>query len=237
MSKVIEQLIADFCKIPGLGPRSARRAVLYFMQNPEKKLGPMIASLERARDTLVLCDICGNLDEACPCWICQDTQRNTRRLCVLETIGDLWVIEESRVYDGCYHVLGGCLSPLHGNRARGTSDRVSFGASSSTAGPAGPSWGFFRIENTREGGRLGPGPETSLQATQATRAIEEVILANNQTVNGETTARYLHEILREEDASLKITRLACGLPSGGEIEYSDSLTLSSAFAARGQILT
>ena len=200
----------------------------------------MIASLERARDTLVLCDICGNLDEACPCWICRDTGRNTRRLCVLETIGDLWVIEESRVYDGCYHVLGGCLSPLHGIGPEGL--RIGSLLARLRQPPAQafqpdpPDQPGASFESRTPEGAVdsGPGPETS---PRAIRAIEEVILANNQTVNGETTARYLHEILREEDASLKITRLACGLPSGGEIEYSDSLTLSSAFAARGQILT
>ncbi len=219
------------------------------MQNPEKRLGPMLASLERARDTLVLCEICGNLDEARPCWICQDTQRNTRRLCVLETIGDLWVIEESRVYDGYYHVLGGCLSPLHGIGPEGLRIESLLARLRQPPGqlpgqppdqglqPEQPKVSFE--SRTPEGAAdSGPGPETSPRAIpRPIRAIEEVILANNQTVNGETTARYLHEILREEDASLKITRLACGLPSGGEIEYSDSLTLSSAFAARGAIPT
>jgi recombination protein RecR len=189
----IEQLIHQVGRLPGLGPRSARRVVLQMIKRPEALMQPLIAAMQGVMGSIVTCSTCGNLDSTDPCGICTDTRRDARTICVVEELSDLWAMERSHLYRGTYHVLGGVLSAM---------DQI--------------------------------GPEKlnvdTLIKRAASDAVEEVILATNATVDGQTTAHYLTERLK--DANVKITRLAQGIPLGGELDYLDDGTLGAALKAR-----
>ena len=186
----IERLIQLLTKLPGLGPRSARRAALVLLKKRDTMLEPLAASLREAADAILTCETCGNLDTASPCAICSDGRRDPHLLCVVEDVADLWALERAGVFRGRYHVLGGALSALDGV----TPDRLSVGK---------------LMERVKTG-------------------VDEVILAMNATVEGQTTAHYLMDLLGD----LKVTRLAHGVPVGGELDYLDEGTLSAAFKAR-----
>ncbi|HEU0095153.1 MAG TPA: recombination mediator RecR [Rhizomicrobium sp.] len=186
----IERLIQLLAKLPGLGPRSARRAALALLKKRDTLLQPLAAALEEAAEAILTCEICGNLDTASPCTICTDQRRDPHILCVVEDVADLWALERAGVFRGRYHVLGGALSALDGV----TPERLN------VAGL------LERVKND----------------------IEEVILAMNATVEGQTTAHYLMDLLGDR----KVTRLAHGVPVGGELDYLDEGTLSAAFKAR-----
>lgn len=188
----IERLIQLLAKLPGLGPRSARRAALTLLKKRELLLEPLAGALRGAADAITTCDVCGNLDTASPCSLCRDPRRDTHVLCIVEDVADLWALERAGVFKGRYHVLGGALSALDGVtperlNVKGLLDRVKAG-------------------------------------------VDEVILAMNATVEGQTTAHYLMDTL--EPTGVKITRLAHGVPVGGELDYLDEGTLSAAFSAR-----
>ena len=185
----IERLIQLLSKLPGLGPRSARRAALALLKKRDTLLEPLAASLREAADAILTCQVCGNLDTQSPCAICSDTRRDPHILCVVEDVADLWALERAGVFRGRYHVLGGALSALDGV----TPDRLNV---------------------------------TGL--LERVKGIEEVILAMNATVEGQTTAHYLMDLLGD----MKVTRLAHGVPVGGELDYLDEGTLSAAFKAR-----
>ncbi|HVW72353.1 MAG TPA: recombination mediator RecR [Rhizomicrobium sp.] len=191
----IERLIQLLAKLPGLGPRSARRAALALLKKRDTLLEPLADALREAADAILACDVCGNLDTQSPCAICSDARRDPHVLCVVEDVADLWALERAGVFRGRYHVLGGALSALDGvtperlNVAR-LLDRVS-------------------IKGSGQG-------------------VDEVILAMNATVEGQTTAHYLMDLLGD----MKVTRLAHGVPVGGELDYLDEGTLSAAFKAR-----
>jgi recombination protein RecR len=186
----IERLIQLLAKLPGLGPRSARRAALVLLKKRDTLLEPLAASLREAADAILTCEICGNLDTASPCAICSDTRRDPHLLCVVEDVADLWALERAGVFRGRYHVLGGALSALDGV----TPDRLN----------------------------------VSGLLTRVKQNVDEVILAMNATVEGQTTAHYLMDLLGD----MKVTRLAHGVPVGGELDYLDEGTLSAAFKAR-----
>lgn len=189
----IERMIQLLARLPGLGPRSARRAALALMVKRESLLRPLGDALLRAAEAIRPCSICGNLDDRDPCGICADPERETSSLCVVEEVGDLWAIERSGVYRGRYQVLGGTLSALDGR-----------------------------------------GPEqlkiAQLVERAAAEEVTEVILALGATVDGQTTAHYVAE--RLEPLGVTISRLAQGLPVGGELDYLDDGTLSAAFRQR-----
>jgi len=193
MNSPLDQLISLFAKLPGLGPRSARRAVLHLIRHREKLLAPLIASLTYTDGSIRTCSICGNLDTSDPCPICSDAKRDPSQICVVEEIADLWAIERSRTFRGRYHVLGGTLSALDGR---------------------GPDQ--LNIE--------------SLVSRARAPEIREVILATNATVEGQTTAHYISD--RLSDCEVHISRLAHGIPMGGELDYLDDGTLGAAFKAR-----
>lgn len=186
----IERLIQLLSKLPGLGPRSARRAALALLKKRDTLLEPLAASLREAADAILTCDVCGNLDTASPCSICSDGRRDPHLLCVVEDVADLWALERAGIFRGRYHVLGGALSALDGV----TPDRLNVGK---------------LLERVKHG-------------------VDEVILAMNATVEGQTTAHYLMDLLGD----MKVTRLAHGVPVGGELDYLDEGTLSAAFKAR-----
>jgi recombination protein RecR len=192
-SPEIEALSQALARLPGLGPRSARRAVLHLMKKRETVLAPLLRALERVSETLSVCSVCGNVDTANPCGICTDTRRDTRLLCVVEEVSDLWALERSRLFPGRFHVLGGRLSALEGVRPED-----------------------LTID--------------SLVGRVAAGGIDEVVLAMNATLEGQTTAHYLAE--RLERFPVRITQLAHGLPVGGELDYLDEGTLAQALRAR-----
>jgi recombination protein RecR len=186
----IERLIQLLAKLPGLGPRSARRAALALLKKRDTLLEPLADALREAADAILTCEVCGNLDTQSPCAICSDTRRDPHTLCVVEDVADLWALERAGVFRGRYHVLGGALSALDGV----TPERLNV---------------VQLLERVKFG-------------------VDEVILAMNATVEGQTTAHYLMDILGD----IKVTRLAHGVPVGGELDYLDEGTLSAAFKAR-----
>ena len=195
-SQQIEALSQALARLPGLGPRSARRAVLHLMKRRETALEPLLAALQDVAARLSTCSICGNLDTADPCSICTDTRRDDRLLCVVEEVADLWALDRSRLFPGRYHVLGGRLSALDGVRPED-----------------------LGIDK--------------LVARVAAGGIDEVVLAMNATLEGQTTAHYLAE--RLEKFPIRLTQLAHGLPVGGELDYLDEGTLAQALRARRPI--
>ena len=188
-----DRLIALLAKLPGLGPRSARRVALYLIAHRAQAMEPLAAALADAAQTTKTCSICGNLDGSDPCTICTHPERDRSLLCVVEAIADLWALERTHSFRGRYHVLGGTLSALDG------------------IGPE-----DLRIASLVERARA---PE-----------VDEVVLATNATVAGQTTAHYLTE--RLADCGVTVSRLAHGVPVGGELDYLDDGTLSAALAAR-----
>jgi recombination protein RecR len=189
----IERLIQLLAKLPGLGPRSARRAVLHLVKNREKLLEPLTRALVDAHDTVKSCTTCGNIDTIDPCTICADPRRDRTIICVVEEVGDLWALERANAWTGLYHVLGGTLSALAGIRP----EDLSIG---------------------------------TLVARASNGTVKEVVLATNATVEGQTTAHYITERLKEQ--GLATSRLAHGVPVGGELDYLDEGTLTQAIRAR-----
>jgi recombination protein RecR len=189
----IERLIQLLAKLPGLGPRSARRAALTLLKKRETLLEPLADALAKAAAALTQCSVCGNLDTTDPCALCRETARETGILCVVEEVADLWALERASIFRGRYHVLGGALSALDGI----TPERLNL---------------------------------PKLLARVQAGGVGEVILAMNATVEGQTTAHYLMDAL--EPLGVKVTRLAHGVPVGGELDYLDEGTLSAAFKAR-----
>jgi recombination protein RecR len=192
-SQEIETLANALARLPGLGPRSARRAVLHLMKRRESALDPLLSALQTVRERLSSCSICGNVDTANPCGVCTDPRRDERSLCVVEEVSDLWALDRSRLFPGRFHVLGGRLSALEGIRPED-----------------------LAID--------------SLIARVAAGGIDEVVLAMNATLEGQTTAHYLAE--RLEKYPVRLTQLAHGLPVGGELDYLDEGTLAQALRAR-----
>ncbi len=192
-SQEIEGLTKALARLPGLGPRSARRAVLHLMKRRESALEPLLAALEQVAANLSTCSTCGNLDTNNPCAICRDTRRDDRLLCVVEEVADLWALDRSRLFPGRFHVLGGRLSALEGIRPED-----------------------LAID--------------ALVARLSAGGIDEVVLAMNATLEGQTTAHYLAE--RLEQFPVRLTQLAHGLPVGGELDYLDEGTLAQALRAR-----
>lgn len=192
-SPEIEALTVALSRLPGLGPRSARRAVLHLMKRRETALGPLLEALTRVQERLVTCGTCGNVDTRDPCAICSDPRRDDRSLCVVEEVSDLWALERSRLFPGRFHVLGGRLSALEGVRPEDLAiDSL--------------------VRRVEAGG------------------VDELVLAMNATLEGQTTAHYLAE--RVERYPVRVTQLAHGLPVGGELDYLDEGTLAQALRAR-----
>ena len=187
----LETLIQLLARLPGLGPRSARRAALFLLKRREQVMQPLAAALGAAAAAIRPCATCGNLDTVDPCAICRDPKRDPAAICVVEDLADLWALERTGAFHGHYHVLGGTLSALDG------------------VGPE-------ELNLARLIARLGP--ET------------ELILALNATVDGQTTAHYIAD--RAAGTGARISRLAQGVPIGGELDYLDDGTLTAALKAR-----
>lgn len=189
----IEQLIEMMARLPGLGPRSARRAVLHLLRKRAVLMGPLAQMMQTVASTARDCAICGNIGTSEICEICNDPRRATGEICVVEDVADLWAMERGQVFKGRYHVLGGTLSALD---AVGPDD--------------------LRIPQ--------------LVARIPHEGVNEVILALNLTVDGQTTAHYIAEAL--EPTGVSVTSLAQGVPVGGELDYLDDGTIGAALKAR-----
>ena len=189
----LERLIQLLARLPGLGPRSARRAVLHLIKNREKLFDPLTRALDDARTLVRECSQCGNVDSVDPCSICADPRRDQSLICVVEDVGDLWALERANAWNGLYHVLGGTLSALGGVTPED-----------------------LDIEGLLQ--RAGEG------------RVKEVVLATNATVEGQTTAHYITERLK--DRGIAASRMAHGVPVGGELDYLDEGTLTQAIRAR-----
>lgn len=192
----IERLVQLLARLPGLGPRSARKATLMLLKRRTELLEPLSRAISEAAARIVECPTCGNLDTASPCTLCQDPKRDHGLIVVVEEVGDLWALERAGVVTGIYHVLGGHLSPLDGIGP----DRL----------------------NIR-----------SLVARAGTGEVKEVLLALNATVEGQSTAHYLSEQLAP--TGVAVSRLAQGVPIGGELDYLDEGTLAAAIRSRRRI--
>ncbi|WP_179958991.1 recombination mediator RecR [Wolbachia endosymbiont of Brugia pahangi] len=189
----IKNLVHAFSKLPSLGPSSSRRLVIHLLQNKEKVMLPLASSIKELADLIIECKVCGNLDTQSPCSICTNPKRDTKLMCVVEELGDLWAFEKGSIYSGMYHVLGGRLSAING------------------IGPE-----KLNLDNI------------SKRVTEF--KIEEVIIAINPTLEGQVTVQYIIESLKNLD--VKVSRLACGIPMGGEIDYLDEGTLKAALTSR-----
>ena len=189
----IERLIQLLARLPGLGPRSARRAALHLIKKREQLMGPLTDALEVARDKITVCGTCGNIDSQNPCTVCTDAKRDPSVIVVVADVADLWALERAGAVNARYHVLGGTLSPLDGI-----------------------------------------GPQDLMIDALVSRAhdpaVKEIILALNATVDGQTTVHYITDLLH--NAGVTVTRLAHGVPVGGELDYLDEGTLSAAIRQR-----
>ena len=189
----IERLIQLLSRLPGLGPRSARRAALFLIKKREQIMAPLTAAIQTALDKIVVCKQCGNIDSQNPCAICTDLRRDPTVIIVVSDVADLWALERAHAINARYHVLGGTLSPLDG---------------------------------------VGPQDLTidALIARAQEPTVEEIVLALNATVDGQSTAHYITDLLH--GGNVKITRLAHGVPVGGELDYLDEGTLAAAIRQR-----
>ena len=189
----IQRLIQLLARLPGLGPRSARRAALHLIRKREELLGPLADAMQVARERIITCTACGNVDTCEPCTICRDERRDGAVLVVVETVADLWALERAGAIRARYHVLGGTLSPLDG---------------------------------------IGPKDLNLASLVDRVQAdgVREVILAVNATVDGQTTAHYVTDLLNAQN--VRVTRLAHGVPVGGELDYLDDGTLAAAIRQR-----
>ena len=189
----IERLIQLLARLPGLGPRSARRAALHLIKKREPLMAPLASALKIALDKIQVCRTCGNIDTQQPCTVCTDERRDPSVIVVVADVADLWALERASALNARYHVLGGTLSPLDG---------------------------------------VGPEDLTigALVSRAHDPAVKEVVLALNATVDGQTTAHYISDLLH--DAEVTVTRLAHGVPVGGELDYLDDGTLSAAMKSR-----
>lgn len=192
---LIENLSRIISRLPGMGPRIAKRIILHVAANKEKILQPLIENLQALRDKIHHCEICNNLDEGNVCAICLSQNRDRTLLCIVEEVADLWAIERAENYRGLYHVLGGKLSAMSGKTVEDLNIESL----------------YLRLQNGE---------------------VEEVIIATSATIDGQTTAHFLAEGLKE--FNLKITRLTHGIPVGSELDYLDEGTIAIAFKTRSE---
>ena len=189
----IERLIQLLARLPGLGPRSARRAALFLIKKRELIMAPLTAALQTAIEKIELCRVCGNIDTQNPCTLCTDPRRDGSVIVVVADVADLWALERAHAINARYHVLGGIMSPLDG---------------------VGPD--DLAID--------------ALVKRASDPAVKEIILALSATVEGQSTAHYITDLLHGAD--VRVTRLAHGVPVGGELDYLDEGTLAAAIRSR-----
>jgi recombination protein RecR len=191
----IDQLIKRLAKLPGMGARSARRVALHLLSDKPSNLIPLSQALDVVNREVQTCSVCGNLDVCDPCGLCTHKHKDSSKICVVQSVGDIWAMERTGFYDGHYHVLGGVLSALDGI----TPEKLNIAS----------------LLNRLNG-------------------VSEIIMALGATVDGQTTAHYVAEQIRAKKTDIVISRLAYGVPIGGEVEHLDDSTLATAMKSRGQ---
>jgi|TARA_B100001750_G_C15504084_1_gene599178 recombination protein RecR len=192
----LSRLIQEFNRLPGIGPKSAQRLAYYLIRMPEEEAKSLAESILAIKDRVIFCDVCQNITENSPCYLCSHDSRDKSRICVVEEPLDVLSLERTQVYKGTYHVIHGVISPASG---------------------------------------IGPEDLKIRELLNRLKddSVEEIILATNPSLEGESTAMYIHKLL--SPIVNKITRLARGLPVGGDLEYADELTLSRALDDRKEI--
>ena len=198
MSRMLEKLIKEFSRMPGIGEKTAGRLAYYLLNSPDEQVFQLAEAIREVKEKVRFCSICRNITELETCEICSDPMRDHRAICIVEEPSDIRAIEASGAFKGLYHVLGGKLSPLDG------------------VGPEQLSFELLlsRLENSES-------------------PVSEVIVATNPSVEGDATALYIQRLLAEK--GIRVTRIACGLPAGGHLEYADSFTISQALQGRQQL--
>ncbi len=193
--KSVQNLINEFSKLPGIGPKTAQRLTFYLLRSSEEDIVSLGKAVLELKKEIVICSVCCNISEENPCPICENSSRDKSQICVVEEPLDVMALEKTREYKGTYHVLGGAISPIEG---------------------IGPENLFVRqlVNRIKENKDV----------------ISEIILATNPSLEGEATAMYLFKIL--EPYNIEITRIARGLPVGGDLEYADEVTLTRALEGR-----
>lgn len=194
MNNAIENLVKRLSKLPGMGNRSARRVALHLLSDKDANMEPLQTALQTAREKVEKCSVCHVLDTVNPCAICTHPEKDSGKICLIQSVGDVWAMERTGFYSGHYHVLGGVLSALDGV----TPDKLSIGSLLS------------RLDG-----------------------VSEIIMALGATVDGQATAHYVAEQIRKTHPDIQISRLAYGVPIGGEVEYLDDSTLATAMKSRG----
>ena len=198
MSRMLEKLIKEFSRMPGIGEKTAGRLTYYLLNSTDEQVFQLAEAIREVKEKVHFCSICRNITELETCEICSDPMRDHRAICIVEEPSDIRAIEASGAFKGLYHVLGGKLSPLDG------------------VGPEQLSFELLlsRLENSES-------------------PVSEVIVATNPSVEGDATALYIQRLLAEK--GIRVTRIACGLPAGGHLEYADSFTISQALQGRQQL--
>lgn len=197
MSYMIESLSAlveQLSKLPGIGGKTAQRLALHIITAPKEQAQRLAHSITHARDSIRLCEVCGNITDMQTCSICQDATRNRSSICIVRDARDVMAMERARVYRGLYHVLGGTISPIDG---------------------------------------VGPDDLRIKELMQRLDGVEEIVIATNPDVEGEATAVYLARLIRP--LGITVTRIAHGVPVGGDLEYTDDVTLQKALEGRREI--
>lgn len=192
--QLIQNLIDQFARLPGIGPKTAERLVFYLLNQPPDRLHQFGEAIEHIKDNVKICQTCFNFSDSDPCFVCADSRRNQKIICVVTKPQDLAMIEKAKMFDGRYHILGGNINPADGIEPNDI--RIS-----------------HLIERIRKD------------------EVEEIILALNPDIPGETTTLYLAKLLRQFQ-NIKISRLGRGLPTGADLEYTDEITMENAFKGR-----
>jgi recombination protein RecR len=204
---VIDELVGELSRLPGIGRKTAQRLTYHLLKRPPEELRRLARVLDGVVERVHACSLCGNLTEEDPCALCTSPRRDATYICVVEEASDIGAIERTGTYQGLYHVLGGRLSPLEG------------------IGPA-----ELNVRSLLE--RLGE-PDGAVPPAPAPRLVREVIVATNPSVEGEATAMYLQKLIRP--LGVRVTRLARGLPVGGDLEYADGVTIAEALSGRREL--
>lgn len=221
---VIDELTAELARLPGIGRKTALRLTFHLLKRPPEEIRRLARALESVASTVRACSVCGNLTESDPCGLCTDARRDRSLVCVVEEASDIGAIERTGEYRGLYHVLGGRLSPLDGIgpddlNIRGLISRLDRGALAPSNGPS--TGGADRVAESASGDHY------------SAPAVREIIVATNPSVEGEATAVYLQKLIGP--LGIRVTRLARGLPVGGDLEYADGVTIAEALSGRREL--
>jgi recombination protein RecR len=228
-SESVEALVEQFTKLPTIGTKTARRLANYVLKMPREEVEGIADALMTVKERVQRCSSCYVVADEDPCPICRSEKRDASTLCVVEESSDLLALERTGEYRGVYHVLGGVISPLDGVgpddlRVHELATRIDPSFDDTAAGSE---------DGAAEGPTSNGTPEEASASDAPASEVDEVILAVNPNVEGDTTAYYISQLLEPFDVN--VTRIARGLPIGGDLEYADEATLSRALEGRGHV--